>query len=408
MTARGAGWLAFAAVLALAGVLACSRWSQVERFGSVDFYDYYYAASGVLAGHDPFDGAWIEARAAAAGVPFIAGSDYIYPAWFAVLLVPLVPLGPRVAAGLWFVVSAAFLAYVVARTREGAPKWWPIAATAFVPTLFTLFVGQVNLLLVAALAFAWQRRADRPRLAGGALGLAIALKLSPVLLVAPFFVERRWRALSAAAATMVACAGVGELATPGSTGAFALRVLPSLTQASARHAHPVNQGLFGMYARALIPTEWTQPIRHAPHLVRPLAVATGLLLLLVTAVVLIRGREASPPGQSTGDRAFAALCALLAVLSPLAWESFHVVLLLPAAWLLRGVRSGSTRWLLGTACLLECGQRLFSWYATTSQLAGAPLATTVLCSLATLGAILVWIACLSARTRGDAQGTSTT
>src|SRR5262249_11951472 len=62
------------------------------------------------------------------------------------------------------------------------------------PFLLHLYLGQLNLLLLALIVATWSaERSDRPILAGFFLGTATAIKLFPGLLLLYFVLQRRWR-----------------------------------------------------------------------------------------------------------------------------------------------------------------------------------------------------------------------
>lgn len=64
------------------------------------------------------------------------------------------------------------------------------------PTQYALFVGQVNMILLALMigAFRWDIR-NQGRLAGIVLGIAILIKVSPAILLWYFLCCARWTTL---------------------------------------------------------------------------------------------------------------------------------------------------------------------------------------------------------------------
>ncbi len=174
------GSLVVVAVLAY-GWLDVRRRARIDRgprFHRTDFTVYQYAARALKAGDDPY-----EARNP-------RGYKYVYPPLLAVLLMPLADIDTANAAYVFFVLSAAALAWCVfLLARVEAPDRLGLAA----PLLATLFFsfgfvlqsfqrGQVTLILlalqVAALVSVMRARYV---FAGLLLALAIALRLTPIL-----------------------------------------------------------------------------------------------------------------------------------------------------------------------------------------------------------------------------------
>lgn len=389
-----AGWgVAALGLLGYGLFLAMNDAPPVRAYAHVDFYDYYFAADAVRGGADPYDATACDARAAAARVPVIPRSDYIYPAWFAAALVPLTSLPPRAAAALWFAVSAGLLLVTLARLLPFEQRGWAAAGILFPPALFSLFVGQVNVVLLALVAVAWRRRDDRPALAGLALGLAAAIKLSPVLLLALALWRGRRRLATAAATTLLGCLIVGELASPGSTWTYATQVLPSISTLSARHAHPVNQSLAAFFLRHLTPNQWTDPWWRAPQLAAPLSWLA--IAALAAAIPLVTRNR--PSGKQREAAEWGATICLMVIASPLAWESTFTLLLLPFALALGG---GGPRWGIAGSWGLIAAQRGLDDFANHPEvhpfLASVPAAS----SLALLGALVLYASVLRVRRGG--------
>jgi alpha-1,2-mannosyltransferase len=122
------------------------------------------------------------------------------------------------------------------------------AAIWFEPVYMTLHYGQINLLILFLVLWDFSRPA-RARGRGIALGLAVALKLTPALIVGYLLVTRRFRFAATAAATAAAAAVL-----PLSIGVQqSVRFWTSLvfrTERVGNVANPVNQSLTGVLVRA--------------------------------------------------------------------------------------------------------------------------------------------------------------
>lgn len=355
---RWLGWsLAAVFLSAFGALLATSDAEPIRAFAAVDFYDYYYAAEAVRSGVDPYDAAWAHARGVADGVPVIEGSNYIYPAWFAAVLTPLTALPPRVAASLWYVLSAVVLLVLLGRLAPAPRQRWLALGLLFPPALFSLFVGQVNIVLLALLVWSWEGRDRRPATAGALLGLAAAIKLTPALLLLVPLFRRRYRFVTAAAFVGLACISLGELAAPGSSAGFLRHVVPDVGVLDVRHAHPANQSISALFLRLFTENDWTVPWINAPELARALSGVVSAALVGVAGWTAWRARAGYASDEA---RAWAVGIAVLVVVSPLAWEAtFVLTLLAMSLLLLNGVRA---RW-LAAAWLLIAAPRALNDFA---------------------------------------------
>lgn len=347
---------AVAVMLALLAVLSFSDSAPARAFAHVDFYDYYYAGAAALRGRDPYDAAAAMEAAQAAGVAVITGSSFIYPPWVALAFAPLALASERRAAACFYVLSATAILAALARLARIAPgasgRIW-IFGALFPPTLFTLWVGQINGLLLALLVAAWCLRDERPRLAGTAIGIAAAVKLAPALLLVPCLGWRRRRLVTAAIGVVGGLFALGEIALPGATARYVNVALRGAIGGVDRLAHPVNQGLWAGSARAFLPNPWTRPLLVSPTLAWLVPTAIALLLLAWT------GRRSAR--RASESALWAATSALQLLASPLAWESTFLLLLLGMVLLLH--RRGP----IGFAYLLLVGQRALDAFANAPE-----------------------------------------
>ena len=142
--------------------------------------------------------------------------QYLYPPALAALLAPLVSIPTLIPTLIptpiiifvWqcgSIIALALTAYMLAQLLSGYVGTRRSPTNSYVlflllalwpPTLYGIAWGQVNAFILALLvgaAFFTSKRRDR--LAGLSLGLAIALKATPAILIVPFIVNKRWRAL---------------------------------------------------------------------------------------------------------------------------------------------------------------------------------------------------------------------
>src|SRR5207302_8595203 len=111
LTARGlsAGLVASSIAAALNTLTLATR--GADGFFN-DFYDYWGAAGLIARGGNPYDNAALFALVTGSGLPFQVGTGYSYPAFFAVLMMPLAALPPVTAA--WIFTAIGLLAFALA------------------------------------------------------------------------------------------------------------------------------------------------------------------------------------------------------------------------------------------------------------------------------------------------------
>ena len=100
------------------------------------------------------------------------------------------------------------------RTRLGAALLGSAAALLTEPVFRTMYLGQVNLLLMA-LVIGDVAQPDGRRLKGAAVGIAAGIKLIPLVFIPYLLLTRRFRAAALAAGTFAATVVLGFLVVPG-------------------------------------------------------------------------------------------------------------------------------------------------------------------------------------------------
>lgn len=270
---------------------------------------------------------------------------FLYPPPFAVLLAPLGALSfPQVRFAWALVSSLAALRLLVLATRlvrleRGPPARPALAAglTALVGLRFLLEDighGQVNT-VVAALAVegAWRAEAGRERSAAPFLAGAIALKLTPAILLLGWLLLRRWRpALECGGwlALLLLLPGLFlgplvnlELLWRFATDVTAWNYATSVAiPANASLTGAVHHWLVGFMRHQFDPVIEPAVGDFGPAVGRAVSSALALLVLAGTALWIVRAR----PGPA---RRTAALLAAIPLVSPVIWKP-HLVALVPA------------------------------------------------------------------------------
>ena len=255
------------------------------------------------------------------------GHWFTYSPFAAMVFVPIASVPLTLARVAWDLVSVAALAYCVVLTLRLAgyrPSRLMIAgvtaaAMALDPVYETLFLGQINLILLALiLTDVW--RVSRGRSAGIGVGIAAAIKLTPAIFIVFFLLARRIRAACIAAATFVGCGLIGLLVAPRASEMYWEHLSHDTSRVGALYIS--NQSPYGAVVRiaggAAHVGLW--------YLAIPLAFAA---IGLPAAAILARRGDWLGATAATGTTGL--------LVSPISW-AHHWVWILPALVLL--LRSG--------------------------------------------------------------------
>jgi Glycosyltransferase family 87 len=149
------------------------------------------------------------------------GHWFTYSPFAAIVFVPIASIPLAVARVGWDLVSVAALAYcmvLILKLAGYRPSWLMIAgvtaaALALDPVYETLFLGQINLILLALIMTdIW--RVSRGRDAGIGVGIAAAIKLTPAIFIVFFLLARRTKAAFIGVGTFLCCGLIGLLVAP--------------------------------------------------------------------------------------------------------------------------------------------------------------------------------------------------
>ena len=287
-----------------------------------DFLAYHAAAARVLAGQPAYDTSF----AAAGGFGL-----FYYPPTFIPLVLPFGLLAPAVATWAWIgVLLAAFGAGVAALPVSRTTRWVIVLLAAVSwPFLYAVKLGQVGPLLFLLLAVGW-RWMERGPVLGTTGALGAAIKIQPGLILAWAVLTRRWGAALWGAGVL----GVLALLATLVAGAGAWTDFVSLiTRVSDPITTPHN------FTPGAVAYQLGVP-RDTAALVQWVSMAAAAVAVVVTAL-----RLAAVPSY---------LVAVIAsqLLSPILWDHYALLLLLPVAWLLDRGRPWAVLFVLATPVFL--------------------------------------------------------
>jgi hypothetical protein len=301
------------AFLAAAGPLLAWLSEALSPAAGFNDFNSYWLAGGLLdRGLSPYDLDALAALGRETGRSFVLGTGYSYPLPFAVAMVPLSRLPFEAALAMFLAGSIVLFALAVAGWLRWASGWAGVgsvsprrlraaalAAGWFPPVAGTVVAGQVNLVVIAALALGVRWLVDLPArsgarrarsgvrraLAGACVAAATVVKLVPIVILAPLVLSRRLADTVSVVAGTVALLALAVLVAPTSTGA-AERMLDLM----APDPYWTNVSINGFISRLVVSTDRTAAVAPAafePQLVT--ALATGVFAA-ATLVVLWRAR----------------------------------------------------------------------------------------------------------------------
>lgn len=271
-----------------------------------DFRLYYLGAQSVLLGKNPYEEV----------------QGVIYPPISLALLTPFASLPIELAEDVWTLFSLiALLTSIVLLLKISMTytigNFFIVAGLALLsfPVKFNLGMGQINLILLmlTCLSFYWYRK-RLPVLAGSALAVAAALKLTPLVLILFFLKKRQWKIVISCLVGFILlnCLGLMLL---GSTTTFDYwqKIFPAIP--TVGNAIYYNQAFTGWLARAEVADQLARIINYV--------VFGGMLAMSWFTT----RKESQPVGVELSELGLFMISVLVG--TGLAWQHHYVALLIP-------------------------------------------------------------------------------
>jgi alpha-1,2-mannosyltransferase len=244
---------------------------------------------------------------------------FYYPPPFVFAILPLAPLDSTVATWLWAGLSAAaFLVGVWLMPVAGSVRWLTLLLAGLSwPVAYAFKLGQVGPLLFLLFAVGW-RWLDRPGALGGSAAAGAIVKIQPGLILGWALLTRRWRAVAIGAAVLLVAAVAATL-TMGGFGVWTDYVA-LLRNVSDPISTPHNFTPGAVAYQLGVPTGVAATIQ--------LACSAAAVAVVVIAAI-----------RASAAASYLAAATASQLLSPVLWDHYAMLLLLPVAWLVaRGQR----------------------------------------------------------------------
>jgi alpha-1,2-mannosyltransferase len=311
------GWsLATASIVLWTGYIWYAK--LASRF-SLDLRVYRSAALSLLKGHDPYHLLFTGYH-----LPFT------YPPFALLVLTPLTRGSVHLVEALWWIVNAlatvliltiAFASALPVRKSRAlmlAVLLTPVLSLLFEPARSNTNYGQINALLLAAVLLDVVGVKGRGR--GVLVGLAAAIKLTPLIYVFSFVVARDWRAVLRSALTFFFVGGVTSALLPRESRLFWFHQVGEPGRAGSVSGAR-NQSWDGVVHR------WPFPHSASAAFWAVLAVATLAVGTMLAQRLSARGRviDVVVALGLTGE-----------LVSPISWSHHWIWILILPVLLLRG------------------------------------------------------------------------
>lgn len=261
------------------------------------------------------------------------GGPFTYPPFAALVLWPIGYVPEGLLQAVWLVLTCAAVVALAAAlggtlrpTAHRRPMVVAAAACALMlsaPVQSNLRFGQVSIFIVL-LALVDGMGLTPARWRGVLVGIAAAIKLTPLLFVAYFLVSGRCRDAARAGATFVGCAAIGALVLPSDSVTYWTGTVAQ-TSRIGNLASLGNQSVHGMLLRAGVDPG-------------DLPVIWAALVAVIGVVALLRARRISLDGRPV-HAAVLVGCATVAI-SPVSWTHHQIwpvlaamlLIAVPPAW----------------------------------------------------------------------------
>ncbi len=245
-------WL-WIVVVVLAVVLSGVGLMSADAHGMIDLKVYRMGGSALLHGESLYG-----AHLPGYGLPFT------YPPFAAIAMIPFAAMPWILAGVVWTAIAVLCLAQIwrvcldyawpglrtwSTRSRMALLVAVTVLSLPLEPVRETLLFAQINLLLAAMILTDLVAR-PRGRWAGALVGVATAVKLTPVLFMVLLAVTRQWRLLRNAVLGFAAAVAIGFVVVPNQSWDFWTRVIAE----SGRIGNPefaANQSVNGFLSRLI-------------------------------------------------------------------------------------------------------------------------------------------------------------
>lgn len=269
-----------------------------------DFRAYWAAGSRVLAGQPAYDTSYMSAG---------GFGLFYYPPTFVPLVLPLALLPETLAVWAWTAILVAAMVGGIAAMPVSPRLRWLVGllAAASWPVLYAVKLGQVGPLLLLLFALGW-RAIERPGAIGLVGGLGAAVKIQPGLVLLWALLARRSRDVFVGVVVLAVLAVLATLLAGVSAWTDFLTLIGRVADPITT---PHNFTVGAVAYQASISHDAAAALQWA-------STAAAVAILLVAAL-----RFGVVPS-------YLVAVVVSQLVSPILWDHYALLLLIPVAWLL--------------------------------------------------------------------------
>jgi hypothetical protein len=238
---------------------------------------------------------------------------FYYPPPFVLLAIPLTLLPPASSAiAFTAILLVTFMAAIAILPVPARIRWVVLLLGGLSwPLVYAIKLGQVGPILLLLFAIGW-RWMDRPWRIGTATAIGIAIKLQPAVVLVWAFLTGRFRVIVATLAVFAVLAVAATLIAGPSSWVDQATLLARLSKPILT-PHNFTPGRIAFEAGFSEGAAWAVQIAN---------------WVLVAVVVVYASR------RSTAVASYLAVVIASQLISPILWDHYALMLLLPVAWLL--------------------------------------------------------------------------
>jgi alpha-1,2-mannosyltransferase len=287
-----------------------------------DYLAYHVAARRVLDGQPLYDMAFGAIK---------GWGLFYYPPLFLPFILPLGLLDPAFATWLWVgVILAAFFIGVAILPVSRTIKWLVVLLAGLSwPFVYAVKLGQVGPLLFLTFAVGW-RWMDNPARLGLSAAIGTAVKIQPGLILVWAVLTRRWRAAVIGFVALLILAVVATLIAGFASWGDFLTLMRQVVD-------PIRT------ERNMTPGAVLFRLGVDPDIAGALQVVSTIIVLIVVVVAAFR---------ATAEASYLVAVTASQLMSPVLWDHYAMLLLLPVAYLLAAGHRWAVLIPLATSTLL--------------------------------------------------------
>lgn len=307
-------WVGGIILIVAACITIVSRFNHIEVTG-VDYPTYYYASENLIYGDSIYAIPNLQTPILIIlFVPFALLPFSTSIRLFALLLIPLY-------------LSCLWILKTNLKINLPQPQMVFLVGVLLVwyPFVYNLSVVPISLIVVWLLLFAWSMDRRGNHLGAGAvIGIACLIKLFPGLMIFYFLLRRRFKSI-VSFCFVILIGGLISLAMVGLEDVvlYVSHVIPSDT--SSYMISPANFSVAGVVSKLFVSSNYISPLYQSPTA----ATIVQIVLSGFIFFLYIFDLRQLPDNLWGDDIAYAISPIAMLLLSPVSWQHFFPILLLP-------------------------------------------------------------------------------